>query len=310
MSHTRRELKSRAFTLVELLVVITIIGILIALLLPAVQAAREAARRMSCTNNLKQVGLALHLYHDSMQTFPPGDTSLGGAGAPYWSWSALILPYLEGGGISSQINYTASFNDPTNWQVIEYFVPTYQCPSCTLRLSGGISGKPGDKDYAETSYSGICDHTNDAWWGPVLSRSSGVLFVRSHVRTADIADGTSQTLMVGETIPYANPYPYPSGTEVGHGWAAGNRITTYYGINRNPDGVNLVPGEEESPVQSKHPGGANFTFADGHVAFLSDNIQQGTLQALTTRGPGTVPTGKNVLPTGPYGAEVIGDGVY
>ncbi len=290
------------FTLVELLVVIAIIGVLVALLLPAVQAAREAARRTQCINNLKQIALALHNFHDAKRRFPPGDTTVDPANdkIPAWSWSAYILPYLEEGSINGTINYKQSAADPVNWKVIEYFVPTYQCPSSKqLKLMGGISAK-GNDCLAETNYPGIGDHTNDAWWWPVVKPSSGILFVKSRVRIRDVLDGTSKTLMVGESVPYDDPYPYPPGTEMGKAWAAGNRVSTYYGINRTSS-------HDQSGVACSHPGGAQFAFADGHVAFVDESIAQSLLQALTTRAPGKVRTGAGILPTGAYGGETINE---
>ena len=296
------------FTLVELLVVITIIGILISLLLPAVQSAREAARRMSCSNNLKQVGLALQIYHERHQSFPPGLLLVGTT--PRWSWSALILPDLEQSGLSLQIDYRRSYADPHNYNVIEYFVPTYQCPSADPnQLVSALADKPGIKDAAGTNYSGIATHTNVYY--SRTSGGSGCLYNNSKIRIADIKDGTSQTLMVCESVRSADDDPIkrdagdaycPNAVcEIGKVWAAENSITTFYGINKNPTYT-------QAGVQSRHPGGANFAFADGHVTFLSENIKPSTLAALTTRGPGIAPSEE--LPAGTYGEETVSDADY
>ena len=287
-----------AFTLVELLVVITIIGILIALLLPAVQAAREAARRMQCANNLKQMGLALHNYHATHNVFPYG---AGGTGT-WWSWSALILPYLEAKTVHDRIDFKFPYNayDPANPSVagnneaMKNFIPAYQCPSnpdnelvtCCIAIVG-------DRDAAETNYSAVATH-QDVLYGRAPD-PEGVLYLNSKTKIAHITDGTSQTLLVGETDynqedPFKDNYPeYCINREcfVGMCWASENRLTTAYGINSQTDVHHPGP-------QSHHPGGSQFVFADGHVSFLSESIDQEILIALTTRDGG------EVLPAGEY----------
>jgi len=150
MPPLKKRIAPRGFTLVELLVVITIIGILIALLLPAVQAAREAARRMQCTNNLKQFGLALHNYHLTHKVFPYG----AGGGGTWWSWSALILPFIEQNAIYDQIDFDKPYNavHPVNNDVMKNFIAAYQCPSAPPNvLCACCSGIPGHEDTAETN---------------------------------------------------------------------------------------------------------------------------------------------------------------
>ena len=269
----------RAFTLVELLVVITIIGILIALLLPAVQAAREAARRLQCTNNLKQMGLALHNYHLTNSSFPQASSQYSGVkqggGCCGWSWSALILPFLEQDNLYQQIDFDWGYNVTANAHLINQIVSIYHCPTAPplkfIDCCGGISGTD---DAAEAQYSAItthepavyalCELASSSCTGP----SSGVMYDESGIRIADIRDGTSNTLMVGERHTFRM-------------WCAENRITTAPGINSGSDNNN--PGPE-----SFHSGGANFAFADGHVSFVTESIDQYVLQALTTRASGDV----------------------
>ena len=281
--------KRAAFTLVELLVVIAIIGILIALLLPAVQAAREAARRMQCSNNLKQIGLALHNYHDTHKVFP---YATGGQGT-YWSWSALILPFIESGNIHQRIDFRYPYNvvHAANNEAMKQFIPVYICPSapgpglCTC--CGGI---PGEEDAAETNYSAVATHRDgsEAYYARD-AEGTGVMYLGSKTRIADVTDGTSQTLLVAE-IDIDQDDPWKQSTpshcpnaqcNIGKLWASENRLTTAYGING--DISHLLPGP-----RSRHPGGAQFVFTDGHVSFLQETINQEVLQALTTRDWGEV----------------------
>ena len=259
----------RAFTLVELLVVITIIGILIALLLPAVQSAREAARRMQCTNNLKQMGLAMHNYHLTHKVFPYGATDRSGfksgGGCCGWSWSALILPFMEQDNAYLKCDFDYGYNYMENYDAVKQFFAFYHCPTAPrLKLVDCCGAMPGEEDAAEIQYSAIATHAPIwyAWTIPYPDLATGVMFDDSAVAIADIRDGTSQTLLVGE--------------RPGKLWASQSRITTAFGINSGSDGG-------QAGVESFHSGGANFAFADGHVSFVTESINQDIIEALTTR---------------------------
>jgi prepilin-type N-terminal cleavage/methylation domain-containing protein/prepilin-type processing-associated H-X9-DG protein len=292
----------RGFTLVELLVVIKIIGILIALLLPAVQAAREAARKMQCGNNFKQVGLALHNYHASLGCFPPGmfEPRLRSNAPGWWSWSTHILPQLEQQAIYDMIN----FNQPNdyytpgkNQDAQMKLVGAYICPSDgaggELVLSSGDThtGRNNDEDSRMTDMCGIADSVvcfpNDGGYLPrSFSEADGIFAANETCRISDVRDGTSNTLMVGE-VTGKGPTAYR-----GHFWVAWNLITTHDGINgqlTTPGGA--YPSDSQggfwsAGLASFHPGGCNFALADGSTHFLSQNIDQKILAALTTRnGP-------------------------
>ena len=280
------------FTLVELLVVIAIIGILIALLLPAVQAAREAARRVQCVNNLKQMGLALHNYHDTHKVFPyaAGDYNFGNPNLSwggYWTWSAEVLPFLEQQPAYSLIDFNHPYNDPHNEKACKTFIPVYQCPSAPENvLVSSTVIFAGVEDVAETNYSAICHHLPIPQSG--TRSGSGVMYDDSATAIRDILDGTSHTLLVGETDCRKDDSRYDDTTycpnrqcKVGHSWVWANRITTAYGVNSFVDFWLFG-------VTSHHAGGANFAFADAHVSFLSETIDQKVLEALTTREGGEV----------------------
>lgn len=281
--------KPDGFTLVELLVVIAIIGILIALLLPAVQAAREAARRMHCTNNLKQIGLGLQVYHDTFKIFPYGS----GIEGAYWSWSTLMLPHLEQQAVYDMIDFDSPYDayHERNNAAMKHFVAAYQCPSAPPNQLVTCCGDiPGEEDTAETNYAAVATIKNVKY--AIDPAGEGVMYLNSRTKISDITDGTSQTFLVGEIdldqddpIKTLFPSYCPGGNcYIGNHWSAENRMSTYRGINESNGEVNYQwPGPN-----SRHPGGAHFSFADGHVSFLNEDIELDLLWALTTRAGGEV----------------------
>ncbi len=275
------------FTLVELLVVIAIIGILVALLLPAVQAAREAARRTSCVNNLKQLGLALQNHHQAVGRFPRGGNKVSFG----WSWSALILPYLEDADLHDLVDFKYGYNEVKNILAVKHLLPVYHCPSGPPNiLVTCCQYLPGPDDVGSSSYSATADHRKDGQHRDD-GTASGVMFIESRISIRYITDGTSKTLLVGETLRFpedplnvqqAGGVHCPSrDCHFGHNWAHERGLTTYYGINSHTY-------YESSGVESAHPGGAHFCFADSHVSFIADQIDQSVLVALTTRKHGEI----------------------
>lgn len=215
IQHTSwRYLSRQAFTLVELLVVIAIIGVLVALLLPAVQAAREAARRMQCSNNLKQIGLALHNYHDTYKSFPPGAILNDGAAdinGPYsTTWTIALLPFMELNNLADQYNHNVRNAHADNRLVVQSFVDAYVCPSDinTRTLARPATG-PRSHDYAPGSYraiSGASPGTSffDEGTATPSRDLRGLLHTTFRDRSlsvesfASVLDGTSNTVAVAE----------------------------------------------------------------------------------------------------------------
>jgi prepilin-type processing-associated H-X9-DG protein len=287
---------------VELLVVIAIIGILVALLLPAVQAAREAARRMQCANNFKQVALALHSYHDATKRFPVGQfyTIVGQPPSPNMGWSVYILPYLEEQTVYDRFDFspTVSYASPPNpskpgldnLSANKTLIPSFLCPTDPAygELINTTSESPGP-DSCMTNVCAVVDSVKlligSSYWEPrPFPEVDGIFGGRRACKLSDIQDGTSKTLAIGEVTAAGQ------GTNLGHFWSSHNMLDTHEGIN-GPSTIpgGLIPSSYNlftTGFASFHSGGATFGYADGSVRFLTDQIARTTLAALTTRnGP-------------------------
>ena len=318
-------MKRRGFTLVEVLVVIASLGILIAMLLPAVQAAREAARRMACSNNLHQLGIGLHNYLDAHKAFPMNRT---GKTLHNWSAMSMLAPYVEQANMYGMLDFSAypystvtgagtvadgSVNLPAAQTVVAVFL----CPSDPIG--------PTDPDgMAPTNYlfnvgSGLVGN------GSILVTSTGlvpdgVAYQASGVRLAEIVDGTSNTLAIGESTkgmggglaPYTgdvrlqhirNTALFPAcnataGDNVWYGdrgdkWISGSfpyaAMTFYYPPNSpQADCMNGKSTQARMAPRSYHPGGANVLFCDGHVALLADTLSAEILRGMASRAGGEV----------------------
>jgi prepilin-type N-terminal cleavage/methylation domain-containing protein len=309
----RRSCASRAFTLIELLVCVAIIAVLIALLLPAVQAAREGARRTQCKNHLFQLGVGLHNYHDAHRTFPPGYVvGVGPSGkdlGPGWAWGAMLLPFIDQSNIWSQIPFEAPPRSPASLTATDQRIEVFLCPS---------DWTTGDVDsYAANFGRGAI--------GTAPDQGDGVFFRNSRVRLSDIEDG-AMTFLVGER----------AGTQGGAEWSGTvgkqrlsatvtfqvqpangpHRVLGHTGpatmnqpsavAARGDDGGAIEPADDSQPAtpsaaavhvlgntfgcqedfSSAHATGTQFLFVDGSVRFLSVTVDAGIYTALATRAGG------------------------
>ncbi len=287
-----------AFTLIELLVVIAIIAILIALLLPAVQQAREAARRSQCKNNLKQIGLALHNYHDTHRVFPPGwmtriTTSTyndNRFGAGRYGWSMYILPFVDQAPLYNIQNF--SLNDVpngSNTNKLNSPLSVYRCPSDTGKATG-------DKTWGVSNYAGNYGSVTTAAHS-FVQFTDGIFFGNSNIKIRDITDGTSNTILVGEVS--IRQYGIANRSLGAGTWPGLNQNKQWDMLTRSTaasSGINQSTGVSNTAQDgfgSFHEGGAQFLLCDGSVRFISENIHSstgtnGTYQQLGARDDGKV----------------------
>ncbi|MBN2295562.1 MAG: DUF1559 domain-containing protein [Pirellulales bacterium] len=301
-SRCRNSYTLRGFTLVELLVVIAIIGILIALLLPAIQAAREAARRMNCANNLKQLGLAIHLYHDANNHLPPGARSGETHSNTMHSLFVFLLPYMEQAAAYGQMDLSLPMTVSPNLEVSTAVGPTLICPSFSGDRETRNTG--ADKDVSLiTTYAGVMGSTTRSHgFTKLLSATTcasffddGLFFPESKVKMRDVQDGASNTLAIGERLDalrtwtrgasYGPPLSNPSYYCI----SSAKNVISPLNLHKEelcydcPANFTRFCSFNDIPFASQHPGGAQFSFADGSVHFLEENIDMAIYKALATR---------------------------
>ena len=290
---------SRGFTLIELLVVIAIIAILVALILPAVQQAREAARRTQCRNNLRQLGVALHNYHDRHRMLPPGYVSLyDGSGTdtgPGWGWCSFLLPDLEQSVAFQQIDFNRPIEASGNALIRVSVFPTLSCPSDDIKpfwpakKYDPVSGAPQAVicSVGSTNYVGMFGISEPGVDG------EGLFFRNSNISFRDITDGLSQTIAVGERSHRLGEATW-TGSVTGALLAGdpsdgiGQLVPEHgSGMTLGHVGERRGPGDPRSDANqffSRHSGnGVQFLFADGHVSFLPSSFDYRTYLALATR---------------------------
>ena len=289
----------KAFTLVELLVVIAIIGVLVGLLLPAVQAAREAARRMQCSNNLKQISLALHNYHDTNRRFPPGSKYTNKMG-----YAARILPFIEQQNVYDTINWNTDHN--ANMAVATGRIGTFLCPSGAEENSSsssetvdgqlawtihyyGNTGPIGTNPIEDEEYER--NKPKEGKYGEVAH--GGILYTESDIRFADITDGTSNTIAFGEMS--WNGHEGYRAWHRGRVWVGGGGNAAYVTSKNHKYAINIGKKTKDDtykqinnngPYGSEHPGGAQFSMCDGSVRFVADSIEHSLYLGMASRDGG------------------------
>ncbi|MBL8819697.1 MAG: DUF1559 domain-containing protein [Planctomyces sp.] len=305
MSTAGRSTGRIGFTLIELLVVIAIIGVLLVLLLPSVQAAREAARATQCRNNLKQIALAVHNYHDRVGVLPPAWTADPSDLTQGWGWGSMLLPDLEQSALFQQLHFDESLTSPTSLQWHLQSVPAFVCPSDAFPLSGIVIVQepemrppfpkasvffhpPPPKLYpmAKSNYPAVYGSTAviDA-----PDAGNGLFFRNSSVRLRDVVDGTSQTFMIGERRTTQQMKKDFMGNDLTY-----VDMTLWMGVLpwcvdpsfRVVGSGHVTPGANGRSFpgfNSQHTGGTFFALADGSARMVSNSIDTATYRALMTR---------------------------
>lgn len=311
MSTSTRNKSTGGFTLVELLVVIAIIGILIGMLLPAVQAVREAARRSECMNQVRQLPLSALNFESALMRLPAGSehvtpldffntgTNGNDSNSFGWGWRAKILPFMEQGNIFDQLDFTMSFTDGPNPALVTQVVGTFICPSDPLIAE--TPHRVGGVDMAMSSYVGNGGSLLDSfarpssWDDGVLMRCTDNRYLG--IQLGDISDGTSNTFFCGETISYAialdrgfvwDPAMYAASTGTNAARTLGQVRTGHGEFNPIADLAVETLESLRNSFASNHTGGAVFAFVDGSTHFIADSIDHNNLTR-AERDSGTLP---------------------
>jgi prepilin-type N-terminal cleavage/methylation domain-containing protein len=279
----------KAFTLIELLVVIAIIAVLIALLLPAVQQAREAARRSQCKNNMKQIGIGLHNYHDTFSCLPPDKVNpSNGCTSGSWdncpgNWAILLLPYIDQAPAYNLLNFGAAYNSGTNMQVFAGPYSVFLCPSNPIQTTPtGVGGWGGScmMHYHAVNGIGNFGPSGMANLGPECNNGAdGMFFMNSHTNFRDVTDGLSNTAMVAEARGYL-PTNLTTGLLTPTD-GRGLRISAITQFGTPPNGSNRW-----FAASSFHIGGLHVVSGDGGVHFVSQNVSNTVWQAMATKAGG------------------------
>jgi prepilin-type N-terminal cleavage/methylation domain-containing protein len=303
--------QKNAFTLVELLVVIAIIGILVGLLLPAVQAAREAARRLQCSNNFHQLGIALNSYHDAHRRFPPAYVI-----PVRLMWSGCLLPQIEQGNLFNTLQFGEPWEVPNtpNGRACETYIATYRCPSSDA--PDHVDGLSNLSNRVPNSYLAVASGTAKSESGFLphnigFPNQDGLMYTSSNNRVANVLDGTSNSVAVGEALfrpKITGPDLFGHIFQIVDHWYIGSDNQVLASVNpplyqefsegMGSTGVpmnaindsSLLIDERELCFSSLHHGGCLFVFVDGHVQFVSQSIDRSIYSAIGTIARGEVVT--------------------